>query len=231
MSTGISQFKCTYASYINDDDAAYYGETRIRQFGVTPQILTECLKRIPDENLYPKKPMDITIFSLPNTEGLHVKQTLRSWHEEWKDTDYLPRLLLGEIEAVEFLHRHPHPNIVKYYGCKVNRRDKIVGIVMDQYERTLKQHLDDKPGDINTDSCFAEIESAIKHLHSLGLAHNDLNPYNIMLDKYERPILIDFGSCKPFGKRIMEGGTSGWVEEGKVCIILALFLFVNIYTN
>lgn len=50
------------------------------------------------------------------------------------------------------------------------------------------------------------------HLHSLGLAHNDINPSNIMV-KGGVPILIDFGSCQPYGTRLQSLGTSGWYEE------------------
>ena len=44
------------------------------------------------------------------------------------------------------------------------------------------------------------VESGIRHLHSLGLIHNDINPSNIMLDG-EIPI-IDFGSCQREGESL-----------------------------
>jgi serine/threonine protein kinase len=59
---------------------------------------------------------------------------------------------------------------------------------------------------------FAALESAIDYLHSLGLAHNDINPGNIMV-KDEMPVLIDFGSCQPYGKNLRSLGTKGWYEE------------------
>lgn len=89
---------------------------------------------------------------------------------------------------------------------------------MDKHWRTLFQQLEDEPCDFDINSIFKDIESVVKHLHSLGLAHNDLNPMNIMTDKKKRPILIDFGSCKPFGRRLMESGSPGWVDEAEVCI-------------
>ncbi|KAK0262699.1 hypothetical protein LTR35_017695 [Friedmanniomyces endolithicus] len=48
---------------------------------------------------------------------------------------------------------------------------------------------------------------------NLGLAHNDLNPMNIALDKYDRPVILDYGSCRPFGKFLLSGGTPGWIDE------------------
>lgn len=50
------------------------------------------------------------------------------------------------------------------------------------------------------------------YLHSLGLAHNDINPDNIMVRDGE-PVLIDFGSCQPFGARLQSLGTRGWYDE------------------
>lgn len=54
-------------------------------------------------------------------------------------------------------------------------------------------------GGVDKKQLFAQLESAVSHLHSLGMAHNDINPRNIMI-KDGDPILIDFGSCQPYGK-------------------------------
>lgn len=61
--------------------------------------------------------------------------------------------------------------------------------------------------------CFDGIKAAVEHLHSIGLAHNDLNPFNIMMDKYGLPVLIDYGSCQPFGEDLITAGTPGWYDE------------------
>ena len=57
------------------------------------------------------------------------------------------------------------------------------------------------------------IRAGVRHLHSLGLAHNDLNPSNVALDGDGNPIILDFGSCKKFGEELISGGTCGWVDE------------------
>ena len=41
---------------------------------------------------------------------------------------------------------------------------------------------------------LAGIESGIRHLYSLGLVYNNINPSNIMLDG-NQVIIIDFSSC------------------------------------
>ncbi|KAG6055413.1 hypothetical protein E4U32_006313, partial [Claviceps aff. humidiphila group G2b] len=37
---------------------------------------------------------------------------------------------------------------------------------------------------------YEGIERGIRHLHSLGIVHNDINPKTIMLDKLDRPVII-----------------------------------------
>jgi serine/threonine protein kinase len=53
------------------------------------------------------------------------------------------------------------------------------------------------------------VQSAVQQIHSLGLAHNHLNPRNSMLNSEKMPDVVDFGSCQPFGGRLMSGGTPG----------------------
>jgi serine/threonine protein kinase len=51
-------------------------------------------------------------------------------------------------------------------------------------------------------SSLEGILAAIKHLHRLGLVHNDINPANIMLDEDSTLILIDFESCRYIGESL-----------------------------
>lgn len=77
------------------------------------------------------------------------------------------------------------------------KRGRILGLVLDRCSTTLEKRM--KAGGIpqfNKESWMKGIESAAKHLHTLGLAHNDLSPANIMLDEYDNAIVIDLGSCK-----------------------------------
>ena len=54
----------------------------------------------------------------------------------------------------------------------------------------------------------------IRHLHQLGLAHNYINPSNIMMDG-EKPVVIDFDSAKPIGQKLGDKvGTFEWELEG-----------------
>ncbi|KAF2230089.1 hypothetical protein EV356DRAFT_454555, partial [Viridothelium virens] len=124
----------------------------------------------------------------------------------------LPRLLREEAEILEFLKHHHHPNLIRYHGCTVNR-GRITGIVLDKHEVVLQYCYEDVPHDLDIAACMDGIRAGVRHLHSLGLAHNDLNPTNVALDSDDDPIILDFGSCRSFGYELLSGGTYGWIDE------------------
>ncbi|KAM7187002.1 Protein kinase-like domain containing protein [Rhypophila sp. PSN 637] len=129
-----------------------------------------------------------------------------------RGTDWVPRSVLEETLIMEQISKNPHPYIIKYYGCRV-RRGRITCLILELLDLTLTQYAK-KPEFKGLDKTqFLDgVESAVKYLHSLGLAHNDINPDNIMV-KDGMPVLIDFGSCQKFGERLQSLGTPGWYEE------------------
>ncbi|KAH6974949.1 kinase-like domain-containing protein, partial [Ilyonectria sp. MPI-CAGE-AT-0026] len=105
-----------------------------------------------------------------------------------------------EVKVCELLREHAHPNIATYIGF-IMQGDSIRGLCF----ATL----------FDKDLCLQGIESGIRHMHSLGLVHNDINPSNIMIDSADRPVIIDFGSCKQEGEKLgVKAGTWGWSIEG-----------------
>ncbi|GKT98011.1 serine threonine protein kinase [Fusarium langsethiae] len=94
------------------------------------------------------------------------------------------------------------------------KRGRITGILLDMYQMTLKQFIASAGlEDLVIDSFLSALQSAVDHLHDLELAHNDINPGNIMMGDKNKPVLIDFGSWQPFGKLLQTFGTPGWFEE------------------
>ncbi|CCE30705.1 uncharacterized protein CPUR_04554 [Claviceps purpurea 20.1] len=60
--------------------------------------------------------------------------------------------------------------------------------------------------------CLEGIERGIRHLHSLGVIHNDIKPNNIMLDELDRPVIIDFDSWGREGQKFAPGMKTGALE-------------------
>ncbi|KAF1841635.1 uncharacterized protein K460DRAFT_344640 [Cucurbitaria berberidis CBS 394.84] len=194
------------------DYQVWIGEAPVGLSDLSLETITDTLKSvIPDEDIYPEAPSHITTASDSIDSNIFVKGPKIGCYNELVGTDTLPKLLLQEAETMEILRCSQHRNIVRYHGV-ITRRGRIVGLALDRHPRTLDLEVRLQKRKIDYNMCFNAIKAAVKHLHSLQLAHNDLNPNNIMMDKDGSPILIDFGSCQPFGKPLLTAGTPGWCD-------------------
>jgi len=165
---------------------------------------------IPPSHLWPRVESGLTLATQP-LDGCYIKKPNLIGYQE-KSSYMLRDLLLKEARTCEVLKAAPHPNVAEYFGI-VEDDGHIKGLCFAKYERTLSRYLMDGDRSLDVGECLRGIRSGIDHLHSLGLVHNDLNPYNIMLRSDNTPVIIDFDSCEkegtlPRGKR----GTPGWNE-------------------
>lgn len=204
---------------IDEDENAYYGvKVGISMRELTVDIVHENLGPIQDEEIYPPFPGDGSLTVAPkDTTSFYVKRTAWATYLDFKGGEFLPKLMLQEAKAMEFLLQNPHPNIIKYHGCHV-KRNCITGLVLETFEFPhdlgfVSSRPDLFKGKLDKDRILAGIRSGLDHLHSLGWAHNDINPANILIDDAGEPKLIDFGSCQPFGAHLMSSGTKGWCKE------------------
>ncbi|KAH6878446.1 hypothetical protein BKA58DRAFT_354542 [Alternaria rosae] len=174
-------------TYIDDHDRVWFGQTtEIRKYDLTVENLNRLLQQLPDEKIY----------SLKTTA----------------ETKLLPQLLLGEAEVLQIIEQNPHQKTIRFHGCVVNR-SRFTGIARNKYSVILQYRHEDVPQPLDVEACMRGIRSALEHLHSLGLAHNDLNPTNIALDGNDNPILLYFRSCRRFSEVLLSGGTSGSIDE------------------
>jgi serine/threonine protein kinase len=100
---------------------------------------------------------------------------------------------LGEARAAAGLS---HPNIVKIYQvgeCPVGHY-----FVMEYIEgRSLKDIIQERTAPISwTVALMSVVAEAIHHAHKQGIIHRDLKPSNIMIDRFRRPVVMDFGLAK-----------------------------------
>ncbi|EPE34776.1 Protein kinase-like (PK-like) [Glarea lozoyensis ATCC 20868] len=201
--------------YITQDERVYFGQSSKNKRDITLDEFSAALEPVRDDELYPEVPTTISLTIAPAELDDHtafVKRPGLVFYEEMKGTSYIPNNLLDETIIMETISHSPHPNIVKYYGCRV-QRGRITAILLEKLQWTLTQYVS-TPGFHQVDKIqfAAELQSAVDFLHSLGLAHNDISPDNIMI-KDGLPILIDFGSCQPFGRNLQSLGTPGWCKE------------------
>ncbi len=112
---------------------------------------------------------------------------------------------------MEIISQHPHPNIIQYYGCRVNR-GRITGLVLDNHPNNLTDYMKIN-GSVEKEPFMEALKSAVYHLHSLGCAHNNINPGHILVNKEGMPVLVDFGSARTIGAKLGSGlGTVGWYD-------------------
>ncbi|KAG5967439.1 hypothetical protein E4U56_000849 [Claviceps arundinis] len=149
----------------------------------------------------------------PVPKDSYIKEPNLLDYDRTPNAEPLSNLVLHEIEAYELLRKHPHPNIVDYRGCVVID-GRIRGLCLAKYKMTLRERMDEST-DFDKDLVVDGIERGIRHLHSLGIVHNDINPRNVMFDELDRPIIIDFDSWQREGQKLgYKAGTLDWRIEG-----------------
>ncbi|TQN73492.1 Maternal embryonic leucine zipper kinase [Colletotrichum shisoi] len=178
--------------------------------------LVKLLQPIPRDRIYPEFPADeLTLFRPQqgaDSEALYLKAPKLGHYQDGSDD--LAVRLLSEARVHERILRNPHPNLDSYLGCVVEE-GRLVRLALKRYGESVHDRSQSAtPRGFTFQQrmgCMDQVEAAAAHLHSLGLAHNDISPSNIMFDNTGRAVLIDFDSCAPLGNTLTKGGlVSGW---------------------
>ena len=208
----------TSFALFDSNEGFYYGMLETPKAEITFDQVTKALSSVPDEEVFTRWPAPgIELIQAPATltEDLYIKRPDPEMYKVLKEHNALSQLsaaLLAEAEVLQSLSQNPHPNIIRYHGCRV-LRGYFMGIVIDKHPYDLHDHLKNRVGTIEKRSFIAALESALRHLHTRGLAHNDLTPQNILVSKEGMPILTDFGGCQPIGTYLKHiRGTPGWID-------------------
>jgi MAP/microtubule affinity-regulating kinase len=113
-------------------------------------------------------------------------------------SDNIPTSLTAAVEReIRILKSLNHPNIIKL--IEVVRENHRIFVVMEHCEGGTLLNLitsDKLKGLSEVKRLFRQIVEGISYLHSLGIAHGDIKPDNIVLTSEGDAKLIDFGYCK-----------------------------------
>ncbi|KAG4291582.1 serine/threonine kinase [Fusarium proliferatum] len=123
------------------------------------------LTLIPRHHYCPK--LEKGISKAPETlslDDVYLKQpSLISWDAKDPNPTSIADLVLQEAEICETLKNHPHPNIVRYFGC-LGDDDKIVGLVLGKYTSKLSDKVADSTPDQRV-KLYEGAERGVRHLH------------------------------------------------------------------
>ena len=103
-----------------------------------------------------------------------------------------------------------HPNIVAIYQvgeCSAGHYFVMEFIDGRSLEAILRERTVPIPWAVSLLSVVAE---AVHYAHTKGVIHRDLKPANIMIDRFRRPVVLDFGIAK------FAGQSTGLTREGVV---------------
>jgi serine/threonine protein kinase/predicted solute-binding protein len=105
------------------------------------------------------------------------------------------RRFLREIRTCSTLS---HPNVVKIYDW--GEKDGDIFLVMEYLDGVpLETYIHKAPGGLPVDFVLKVTEdvlAALAHMHPLGFIHRDIKPANVMVGRYNRAVLMDFGLVK-----------------------------------
>lgn len=179
--------------------------------------LIKLLCPVPKDKIYPKFPAQELTRYEPQQEGDDVAPYFKApklGHYRDDGSDDIAARLLNEARIHERILRNPHPNLDSYLGC-VEEEGWLVRLAFERYGKSVYDRFQfGTPEEFTSQQrvdCMDQVEAAAAHLHSLGLAHNDISPSNIMFDNAGQAVLIDLDSCAQLGNPLTKGGlVTGW---------------------
>lgn len=213
------ELKFYHSSFLyvdQNEHTAWYGSLlNIRKNAATLEQATGCLRRIPNHEVYPpsSSDSDIPIISASGfnlASDTWIKRPMLINYDLLADYTRIADELLKEISIHRQVKQNPHPNLVQFKGC-LQKGSLVVGILLQHYPTTFTMHVHEcDQASFDKESCLEGITAGVGHLHSLGTSHNDLNPYNNMVDGEGPPVVIDFGSAQRLSKELTPMGTPDW---------------------
>ncbi|KAG7104121.1 hypothetical protein HYQ46_013226 [Verticillium longisporum] len=189
------------------DGRFYYASVLTRADKVDKEAVRESLQLIPPKKIYPAHEPELT-----RAPGLYIKTPQLSTYSP-DGGNVIASQTLNEAKVYEILRKNPHPALGMCLGCVVSDDGLVTGLELVRYEKTLFQRAHDPAfyeGDTRVKT-METVKEAVRHLHNLGLAHNDLSPLNIMFGRgnSDEPVVLDFDTCHPEGTKLAKGGIVG----------------------
>ncbi len=170
---------------------AWFGKLEKPWDQVTVQDLSNALGPTSDWGIFPSKSPSFTVAPHLFTDTICTHTPLICEYRSNLDNrdEKIGNALGAAASLMENLVGHPLQYVATYHGVR-ERRGRITGLVFDSHETTLKKHVE-SGWVIDVKTIMAGLYCAAGHLHNLGIVHCHINPDNIMMPEYRRPVLVN----------------------------------------
>ncbi|SJL16867.1 uncharacterized protein ARMOST_20397 [Armillaria ostoyae] len=174
---------------------------------------------VPRTHCQTAPPSDLIRALHPIPDDEHIKVGLPLFFDaENPESGPIWPTMIHEARICEILMKNPHRNVAEYHGY-MEKDGLMARLCFKRYGQTLTDAVEKgtlKAGDIEL--TLEQIEQGIRHIHRLGLVHNDINPSNILLaEDNVTPVIIDFDSCCKKGASLdYNGGTFPWSNDAPI---------------
>lgn len=213
-----NELQYTSFGLIDDNDTFHHGQLSAPKTEISLENIMAALSPVLDDAIFPPWPLsEAKIRRTPETlpAKVYIKRPPLELYSMLKNMGIEKQLynaFVVEVQVLEELSQHPHPNLIQYHGCRV-ARGHITGLVLDIHPHDLQTYVKHGYERLDKVLFMTALESVIQHLHGLGWAHNDLKPTNVLVSDAGMPVLIDFGGCQKLGTKLKYiRGTKGWIE-------------------
>lgn len=135
------------------------------------------------------------------------------------------------VEEAQSVNALKHPNIVNVYD--VFEENGTAYYVMDYIDGASLNDIVKENGALSEKKAvkyILQVADALKYVHSCNRLHLDIKPGNIMIDKDDNAILIDFGTSKQYDEEAGEntstlmGRTPGYAPLEQMCNDVVKFM-------
>ena len=167
-------FECTLITAFVDGNA-YAGKSLQRMEEMDDVDVIGYLEPVPSENIFPVMPKDFTIAPAFDMQLHYLKAPQFTYEDSRPGQTFVADRMRSEAAVLEFLRKHPHESIVKYFGC-VLKDGRITHLCLKRCYCNLAEYAEVGLSDEEQDRLLGQVQEGLKHLHGLGLAHNDVNP-------------------------------------------------------
>ena len=154
------------------------------------------------------------VYKVQNKNNLQTYSALKVIKKKKNDSLNYSRIFINEVNIYKELN---HPNILNLISIVTDINKNIIGINfdlafnMDLFDLIIEDLI---PNNVKI-TYFQNLLSAVNYCHSLGIAHRDLKPDNVLIGFDYRILLSDFGlsfKTNNFNKNILCNSRIGTIQ-------------------